>query len=126
LLKNSWRAPQSPSAAKAVIENMPVIAAVNRCATQKQEQNRVFQQSVKARILSALSGTAEAERYPKPLMRPVVALTLALRRLLTQSTEERRMGRWVAILLDCIAKKWNIATGQNGRSTELGNAYNKE
>jgi hypothetical protein len=42
LLKNSWRALQSPSAAKAVAEK-PVIAAVNRCATQRQEQNRVFQ-----------------------------------------------------------------------------------
>jgi hypothetical protein len=40
-------APQSPSAAKAVGENKPFIAAVNRCATQKQEQNRVFQHSVK-------------------------------------------------------------------------------
>jgi hypothetical protein len=27
--------------------NKPVIAAVNRCATQKQEHSRVFQQSVK-------------------------------------------------------------------------------
>jgi len=34
-----------PAAAKAVDENKPVIAAVNRCATQKQEQNRFFQQS---------------------------------------------------------------------------------
>jgi hypothetical protein len=40
LLKISWRAPQSPSAAKAVVENKPVIAAVNRCATQKQEQKK--------------------------------------------------------------------------------------
>jgi hypothetical protein len=46
LVKNSWRGPQSPSAAKAVAENTPLIAAVNRCATQKQEQNRVFQHSV--------------------------------------------------------------------------------
>ena len=36
-----------PSAAKAVTENKRVIAAVNRYATQKQEQNRVFQQAVK-------------------------------------------------------------------------------
>jgi hypothetical protein len=48
LLKNSWSAEQAPSAAKAVAENKPVIAAVNRCATQKLEQNRVFQQSVQA------------------------------------------------------------------------------
>ncbi|MGA7081311.1 MAG: hypothetical protein WBQ43_16280 [Terriglobales bacterium] len=32
-----------PSAAKAGIENEAFIAAVNRCATQKQEQNRGFQ-----------------------------------------------------------------------------------
>jgi hypothetical protein len=51
LLKNSWSAEQAPSAAKAVAENKPVIAAVNRCATQKQEQNRVFQQSVKPRLI---------------------------------------------------------------------------
>jgi len=31
------------SAAEAGTENKCVIAAVNRCATQKQEQNRVFQ-----------------------------------------------------------------------------------
>ena len=42
-----WRAPESPSAAKAVAENRLVIATVNRCATQKQKQNRVFQHSVK-------------------------------------------------------------------------------
>jgi hypothetical protein len=35
------------SAAEAGTENKPAIAAVNRCATQKQDQNRVFQQSVK-------------------------------------------------------------------------------
>jgi hypothetical protein len=40
-----------PAAAKAVAENKPVIAAVNRCATQKLEQNRVFQQSVKPRLI---------------------------------------------------------------------------
>jgi hypothetical protein len=41
IIENSL-APQSPSAAKAVAENMPVIAAVNRCATQKQEQIEFF------------------------------------------------------------------------------------
>jgi hypothetical protein len=34
------------SAAKAVDENKPVVAAVNRCATQKQLQQRVFPQTV--------------------------------------------------------------------------------
>jgi molybdopterin guanine dinucleotide-containing S/N-oxide reductase-like protein len=36
--ENSSRAPQSPSAAKAVAENKSTIVAVNRCATQKQGQ----------------------------------------------------------------------------------------
>ncbi len=36
--ENSSRASQSPSAAKAVAENKSAIAAVNRCATQKQDQ----------------------------------------------------------------------------------------
>jgi hypothetical protein len=67
LLKNSWSAPQPPSAAKAVAENKVVIAAVNRCATQKQEQNRVFQHSVKPAFFQALSGTAGAVPYPKPI-----------------------------------------------------------
>jgi hypothetical protein len=31
-----------PSVAKANAESKPVIAAVNRCATQKRKQNRVF------------------------------------------------------------------------------------
>src|SRR5260370_22517944 len=35
----------------AVAENEGRIAAVNRCATQKQEQNRVFPQSVKPALL---------------------------------------------------------------------------
>jgi len=37
-----------PQRLKAGGENEPVIAAVNRCATQNQTQNRVFQQSVTA------------------------------------------------------------------------------
>jgi hypothetical protein len=36
--ENSWYVLQSTSAAKADGENKPVIAAVNRCATQKQMQ----------------------------------------------------------------------------------------
>jgi len=78
LLKNSWRAPQSPSAAKAVVESKPVIAAVNRCATQKQEQNRVFQHSVKPAFSQAQNGTSEAVPYPKPIYE-------------TSSTDFRRM-----------------------------------
>jgi hypothetical protein len=35
------------AAAKAGAENKPVIAAVNRCATQKQAQTRLFPQAVK-------------------------------------------------------------------------------
>ncbi|MFZ0799792.1 MAG: radical SAM protein [Terriglobales bacterium] len=45
LLKNSEHAPQSPSAAKVVSENEPVIAALKRCATQKQEQEGVLPQA---------------------------------------------------------------------------------
>jgi hypothetical protein len=37
------------AAAKADIENKAVIAAVNRCATQNQGQNRVLPQPVKPR-----------------------------------------------------------------------------
>jgi hypothetical protein len=42
------RCKPSASAAEPGSENKPVIAAVNRCATQNQTQHRVFQQSVKA------------------------------------------------------------------------------
>jgi hypothetical protein len=48
VLKNSLAMGESPSAAKASIQNKAFIAAVNRCATQKQRQNRGFQQTVKA------------------------------------------------------------------------------
>src|ERR1700679_2037409 len=41
LVKESSILPPSPSAAKADIESNLAIAAVNRCATQKQNQNRV-------------------------------------------------------------------------------------
>jgi hypothetical protein len=41
LLKNSLDARQSPSAAKASTERKPFIAAVNRCATQKQGQRQI-------------------------------------------------------------------------------------
>jgi hypothetical protein len=37
----------APSAAKADTETKVFIAAVNRCATQKQGQSRVFQRTVK-------------------------------------------------------------------------------
>ena len=74
LLKKWWREPQSTSAAKAVTENEPVVAAVNRCATQKQEQNRVFQHSVKPAFLSAFNGTAVSRALPNPFMRPVLEL----------------------------------------------------
>ncbi|MGA7560268.1 MAG: hypothetical protein WBW12_15215 [Terriglobales bacterium] len=47
LLKNSIARRVAPSAAKADNENKAFIAAVNRCATQRQDQNRVFQHSVK-------------------------------------------------------------------------------
>jgi len=46
LRKDSGCGPRLPSAAKAVDENRPLIAAVNRCATQNQAQHRVFPQVV--------------------------------------------------------------------------------
>ena len=54
----------APSAAKACTQNKAFIAAVNRCATQKQEQNRVFRQAVKPSFLRGLSGTAQAVPFP--------------------------------------------------------------
>jgi len=53
------------SAAKAVAEDNLVIAAVNRCATQNQEQNPVFQQLVKPRLEECGYRSAEALRHPK-------------------------------------------------------------
>ncbi|MGA9417450.1 MAG: hypothetical protein WBV60_22375 [Terriglobales bacterium] len=47
LRKKCHLPPRFTAAAKAVVENKPDIAAVNRCATQKQDQNRVFPQAVK-------------------------------------------------------------------------------
>ena len=65
LLKNSLCAPQSPSAAKATTEDRTLIAAVNRCATQKQEQNRVFQQTLKPHSKQWGYRGAEALRHPR-------------------------------------------------------------
>jgi hypothetical protein len=45
LLTNSKSINRETSAAKAAIENKPVIATLKRCATQKQIQQRVVQQS---------------------------------------------------------------------------------
>jgi hypothetical protein len=47
LLKNAFSPGIVTSAAKAGIQNRPLIAAVNRCATQKQTAKGVFQQTVK-------------------------------------------------------------------------------
>jgi len=44
LLKNSNCLPEVHSAAKAAVENRPLIAALKRCATQNQGRHRVFQQ----------------------------------------------------------------------------------
>jgi hypothetical protein len=48
-----------PSGAKADIENKAVNIAVKRCATQDQEQNRVFLQPVKPAFFQALNDTAK-------------------------------------------------------------------
>jgi hypothetical protein len=55
-----------PSAAEADIENKTVIAAVNRCATQNQDQSRVFPQPVKPAFLAGASGTSELMPFPNP------------------------------------------------------------
>jgi hypothetical protein len=55
LLKTSVARRVPPAAAKAGTENKAFIAAVNRCTTQKQDQNRVFQQTVKPRPWQSLS-----------------------------------------------------------------------
>jgi len=67
VLKNSWRGLQSPSAAKAVVEDKPVIAAVNRCATQNQVQDRLFQRPVKPQCLCAPGGAAGSRALSKPI-----------------------------------------------------------
>jgi hypothetical protein len=47
LLKNKVARSVGPSEAKAGTDKKALIAAVNRCATQRQEQDPEFQQSVK-------------------------------------------------------------------------------
>jgi hypothetical protein len=47
LAKNSLGARQSPQRLKPVLGKKPFIATVNRCATQKQGQSLVFQQTLK-------------------------------------------------------------------------------
>jgi hypothetical protein len=63
LRKNSRRAPQSPSAAKADPEKKPFIAAVNRCATQNQGQHRVFRKLQRR----ALPVCGEDRIFPQPM-----------------------------------------------------------
>jgi len=53
-VKNSRESRRLPSAAEAVIENKAFIAALKRCATQKQEQGCVFQQTVKPSLKTKL------------------------------------------------------------------------
>jgi hypothetical protein len=50
-----------------------VIAAVNRCATQNQAQQRVFQQSVKAGFLQI--GDKAGDRSGEPLRHPKSSAT---------------------------------------------------
>jgi hypothetical protein len=49
------------------MKNKPVIAAVNRCAAQRQRQSRVFQQTVKPCL-------PEGSPYPKPSPSPPLPL----------------------------------------------------
>jgi hypothetical protein len=57
------------SAAKAGAENKPFIAAVNRCATQKQARTRVFSQAVKA---ARSQDKIQSEPLPFALISPPV------------------------------------------------------
>ncbi len=59
---NPWCAGRLTSAAKADSENKPVIAAVNRCATQNQVRHRSFPQPVKPMVWMALT----ARLKPRP------------------------------------------------------------
>jgi hypothetical protein len=67
ILKNLWhrrsdaliRKRDFSASREADTENKPVIAAVNRCATQNQTQNRVFPQAVRRR--SPLPGNRFSE-----------------------------------------------------------------
>ncbi|MFZ0477709.1 MAG: hypothetical protein WAL71_01070 [Terriglobales bacterium] len=73
LLKNSVARRFAPSGAKASIETAALIAAVNRCATQTHDQNRVFQQTVKpasfqsVEELGLFCAATEAVPYPNPI-----------------------------------------------------------
>ena len=62
-LKNPWALRSRPSAAKAGTENRTFTAAVNRCATQKQEPSRVFQQSVKPLLICDCSVRLEPHPF---------------------------------------------------------------
>ena len=69
---NSWREKylqrrRLTSAAKAASENKPLIAAVNRCATQKQRQHRVYPQPVKPRPFKTKSKTESFGKLLEPL-----------------------------------------------------------
>jgi hypothetical protein len=66
-LKNSCRARPLPSAAEAVIGDKAFIAAVNRCAIRKQEQGRVFQQTVKP---ASLAGSDRATSLMPSVRKP--------------------------------------------------------
>jgi cobalt-zinc-cadmium efflux system membrane fusion protein len=70
---------ERPSAAKADTENVPIIAAVNRCATQK--QNRVFPQSAKyagvglcLALALMLAGCNEGKGDPKAEAPPAASV----------------------------------------------------
>jgi len=72
LLENSVARRSRPSAAKAYTENTMVIAAVNRCATQRQEQSRVFSATCEAglknkTVTAAVNCCATQKQMQKPL-----------------------------------------------------------
>jgi hypothetical protein len=72
---------ERPSAAKAGIENVALIAAVNRYATQKQEQNRVFPQPAGGVNSSTTMNTKLHEGTLSRIFLIITKETVLLRRL---------------------------------------------
>jgi len=85
-------AAQSPLAAKADVENNRAIAAVNRCATQTQEQSQVSQDSVKPRRLRA---TLENKLSPPPESQPSASLQLSSLLALPLAAQRRLLRAWL-------------------------------
>jgi hypothetical protein len=67
LLKNSFRSPAFPSAAKAVADFAGLTARLEAAPFQSGRTTRVFQHTAKPACLLVLGGTAEAVPFPNPI-----------------------------------------------------------